>query len=120
MSVHHGDPRDFPAGDPFPGCCTCGHATHVGDFPPPCVCFRPALGPPVAKGVDFVLGNHLLQMPVGPKAKRSLADDVDALARRLVEEHPDATHVEYVRNGWRVALARPSDGSAFTVSMVRA
>ena len=107
-----------PLGDPFPGCCTCGHATHVGDFPPPCVCFRPALGPPVATGADFVLGNHLLQMPVGPK--RTLADDVDALARRVAADHPGATMVTYIRDGWRVSFTRAADGSTFSLTMVRA
>ena len=105
------------AGDERAGCCTCGHATHIGDFPPPCRCFRPALGPPMAKGADYVLGNHLLQMPAA--AKRTLIDDLDALATRFVNEHPDATRVEYVRDGWRVTFTRPSDSSAFNVSMVR-
>ena len=106
------------AGDPFPGCCTCGHATHVGDFPPPCRCFRPVIGPPMAKGADYVLGNHLLQMPAG-QASRSLLDDIHAIAQRFVREHPDATHVEYMRAGFRTTITRTEDGSEFTIRAVR-
>lgn len=111
MSVYHGDPRDF------------GPVHCCGDYrcPHGCACRPRVFEQPKQPHLDPIAaftGGTIVRMPAEPA--RSLADDVDALARRFVEEHPDATHVEYVRNGWRVALTRPSDGSAFYVSMERA
>lgn len=92
-------------GDPFPGCCTCGHATHVGDNPPPCRCFRPALGPPVAPLVPF---------PALP-SRRPLHADITALECRLAEEYANVEFMEYEVGGCRVTISRSADGFSVTL-----